>query len=94
MLQQWIVGLIVFIAFACAVWRWMPAGWRRGAARRLAGATRRAGWVDAERADRLATALAQRSGCGACDSCGSCARPGAAAADAAGATAARPGRIG
>lgn len=73
MAQQLIVGLIVAAAAFYAVWRWMPAGWRRGAAQKLAAGTHRAGWVDEERAKELATSLAKTSGCGSCDTCGSCA---------------------
>lgn len=73
MAQQLIVGFIVAAAAFYAVWRWMPAGWRRGAAQKLAAGTHRAGWVDEERARELAASLAKTSGCGSCDSCGSCA---------------------
>ena len=73
MAQQLIVGLIVAAAAFYAVWRWMPAGWRRGAAQKLAAGTHRAGWVDEERARALAASLAKTSGCGSCDTCGSCA---------------------
>ncbi len=73
MAQQLIVGFIVAAAAFYAVWRWMPAGWRRGAAQKLAAGTHRAGWVDEERARQLAASLAKTSGCGSCDSCGSCA---------------------
>ncbi len=72
MAQQLIVGLIVAAAALYAVWRWMPAGWRRAAAQRLGSATQRAGLIDAGRADRLAASLAKPSGCGACDTCGGC----------------------
>jgi hypothetical protein len=72
MTQQIIVGLIVALAAIYAVWRWMPAGWRRAAAARLASGTQRAGLVDAEQARQLADSLAKSSGCGSCDSCGSC----------------------
>lgn len=72
MAQQLIVGLIVAAAAFYAVWRWMPADWRRSAARKLAAGTHRAGLVDQERADQLAASLAKTSGCGSCDSCGSC----------------------
>jgi bacterioferritin-associated ferredoxin len=72
MTQQIIVGLIVSFAAACAVWRWMPAGWRRSIAARLAAGSQRAGLVDAQRARALAASLAKTSGCGSCDSCGSC----------------------
>ncbi|WP_431107333.1 DUF6587 family protein [Variovorax paradoxus] len=72
MAQQLIVGLIVAAAALYAVWRWMPAGWRRSAAQKLAAGSHRAGLVDQERADQLAASLAKTSGCGSCDSCGSC----------------------
>lgn len=72
MTQQLIVGLIVAAAAFYAVWRWMPAGWRRSAAHKLAAGTHRAGLVDQQRADQLAASLAKTSGCGSCDSCGSC----------------------
>lgn len=73
MTQEIIVGLIVVMAAVYAVWRWMPAQWRRSAAAGLAAGSRRAGLVDAERAQALADSLAKTSGCGSCDSCGSCA---------------------
>ncbi|BEP44175.1 DUF6587 family protein [Variovorax sp. V15] len=73
MTQQLIVGLIVAAAAFYAVWHWMPAGWRRGAAQKLAAGTQRAGLIDEERAKELAASLAKTSGCGSCDSCGSCA---------------------
>ena len=73
MTQQLIVGLIVAAAAFYAVWRWMPAGWRRGAAQKLAAGTQRAGLIDEERAKERAASLAETSGCGPCDSCGSCA---------------------
>ncbi len=72
MTQQLIVGLIVALAAIYAVWRWMPAGWRRSAASTLATGGHRAGLVDRQRADALAASLAKSSGCGACESCGSC----------------------
>ena len=72
MAQNLIVGIIVALAAVYAVWRWMPAGWRRSAATKLAAGSHRAGLVDAQRADALAASLAKTSGCGACDSCGSC----------------------
>lgn len=81
MTQQLIVGLIVAAAALYAVWRWMPAGWRRGAARKLAAGTQRAGLIDQTRADQLAASLAKTSGCGSCDSCGSCAPKKSAGAD-------------
>ena len=72
MTQQISVGLIVACAAIYAVWRWMPAAWRRSAATKLAAGTHRAGLVDAQRADALAASLAKTSGCGSCDSRGSC----------------------
>jgi hypothetical protein len=76
MTQEIIVGLIVALAAFYALWRWMPAGWRRAAAGKLAAGTQRAGLVDAERAQQLAASLGKASGCGACDSCGSCGSAG------------------
>ena len=76
MAQQLIVGLIVLAAALSAVWRWMPAGWRRIAARQIAAGTRRAGLVGPTRADQFAAALARSTGCGACDSCGACGTAG------------------
>ena len=75
MWQNIVVFLIVAGAALYAAWRWMPAGWRRGAARQVAAGSQRAGLVDAQQADRLAASLAKTSGCGSCDSCGSCATP-------------------
>ena len=75
MTQQIIVGLIVALAALYAVWRWMPAGWRRAAAARLASGSQRTGLLDAQRAQQLAASLAKTSGCGSCDSCGSCGTP-------------------
>ncbi|MEP6721836.1 MAG: DUF6587 family protein [Variovorax sp.] len=72
MTQQIIVGFIVAAAALYAAWRWMPAGWRRSAAHKLASGTHRAGLVDQARAEQLAAALAKTSGCGSCDSCGAC----------------------
>jgi hypothetical protein len=82
MTQQIIVGLIVALAAFYAVWRWMPAGWRRAAAARLASGSRRAGLIDAQRAQQLAASLAKTSGCGSCDSCGSCGTPADSSAQA------------
>lgn len=73
MLQQVIVGLIVGLAALYALWRFMPAAWRRSAAAGLASGTHRAGLVDADSARKLQARLGQASGCGACDSCGGCA---------------------
>lgn len=82
MTQQLIVGLIVALAALYAVWRWMPAGWRRSAARSLADGSQRAGLVDPARADALAASLAKASGCGSCDSCGTCGKADTPASDA------------
>lgn len=75
MLQNLIVAVIVAAALLYAVWYWMPKTWRAGLARRLASGSRRAGLVDAERAERLASALAKDTGCGACQQCGPAAEP-------------------
>jgi hypothetical protein len=82
MTQQIIVGAIVALAALYAIWRWMPAAWRRSAAGRLATGARRAGWVDAGRANALAATLSKSSGCGACESCGSCGSRGSRGATA------------
>jgi hypothetical protein len=75
MLQHVIVAIIVAGAASYALWYWMPAGWRRGLAARLAGGSRRLGLKEAQ-AQRVAATLGAAPGCGACDSCGSCATPG------------------
>ena len=75
MLQNVVVFLIVACAAVYAVWRWMPAGWRRGAARQVAAGSHRAGLVDAQQAQKLAASLAKTSGCGACDDCSGCGTP-------------------
>lgn len=75
MWQNIVVFLIVAGAALYAAWRWMPAGWRRGAARQVPAGSQRAGLVDAQQAQKLAASLAKTSGCGSCDSCGSCATP-------------------
>ena len=82
MAQQIIVTLIVALAAIYAVWRWMPASWRRGMAVKVAAGSQRAGLVDEERAGRLAESLGKTSGCGSCDSCGSCSTPAGKAAQA------------
>jgi hypothetical protein len=82
MTQQIVVALIVALAAVYAVWRWMPGGWRRAAAARLAAGSQRAGLVDAERAQQLAASLGKTAGCGSCDSCGSCSTGASSKADA------------
>ncbi|VTU39701.1 hypothetical protein H4CHR_04777 [Variovorax sp. PBS-H4] len=89
MTQQIIVGLIVALAAFYAVWRWMPAGWRRTAAARLASGSQRAGLLDPQRARRLADSLAKTSGCGSCETCGSCGTPADSSAQARRSTTAR-----
>ncbi len=60
-MQGFIVTLIVLAAAMYAVWYWMPGSWRRALASRLAG-----------RSERLAQAVGQAPGCGACKTCSSC----------------------
>jgi len=79
MTQQIMVALIVALAAFYAVWRWMPASWRRAAAAKVAAGSHRAGLVDADRAQQLAASLGKTSGCGSCESCGSCSPAGAKA---------------
>ncbi|RYY92509.1 MAG: hypothetical protein EOO24_28900 [Comamonadaceae bacterium] len=81
MTQNIIVALIVIAAALSAAWRWMPAGWRRSAAHKLAAGSRRAGLVDEARAEQLATSLAKTSGCGSCDTCGACGKADVKPAD-------------
>ena len=68
-MQEIIVALIVASAVLYLAWRWMPASWRRALAARLAAGGQRAGLVNEEGAQKLASSLAKSSGCGACDSC-------------------------
>jgi hypothetical protein len=81
MTQQIIVALIVALAAVYAVWRWMPANWRRAAAAKVAAGSHRAGLVDADRAQQLAASLGKTSGCGSCETCGSCSTAGAQAGE-------------
>ena len=71
MTQQIVVGLIVALAALYAVWRWMPARWRRAAAGRLAAGSQRAGLLDTDGARQLEASLGRAGGCAACDSCSS-----------------------
>jgi len=91
MTQQLIVGLIVVLAAVYAVWRWMPGGWRRAAAARLAAGSQRAGLVDAQRAAAMAATLSKSAGCGSCDTCGSCGTAGKPANGAADERSSAPG---
>lgn len=75
MVQDLIVAVIVAAALLYALWYWMPKAWRHRVAHRLAAGSRRAGLVDADRAERLASALAKDTGCGACQQCGPAAPP-------------------
>ena len=81
MTQEIIVALIVGLAALYAVWRWMPAGWRRAAAAGVAAGSQRAGLLDAQRAGKLAASLGKTSGCGSCETCGSCATGNGAKAE-------------
>jgi len=81
MTQQIVVALIVALAAIYAVWRWMPANWRRAAAAKVAAGSQRAGLVDAERAQQLAASLGKTSGCGSCETCGSCSSAGGKAVE-------------
>jgi hypothetical protein len=76
MTQHIIVALIVTLAAVYAVWHWMPGAWRRALAVKLAAGSRRAGLVDARRAEQLAASLAKTSGCGSCGDCGGCSTAG------------------
>lgn len=63
MWQQWITGLIVALAAAYMVWRWLPAGLRKKLGRVHPAMGQSAGCGS--------------GGGGGCSSCGSCASAGA-----------------
>ncbi len=71
-MQNAVVALIVLAAALYAAWRWMPAGWRRSLAPRMARWMARSGLVREEREAKVARSLSQTGGCGSCDSCGTC----------------------
>lgn len=73
-MQNLIVALIVGLACAYAVWRFVPAATRQALARRMSGLGRRIGLSEA-RAQRLERKLESAGGCGSCDSCKACATP-------------------
>ncbi len=64
MWQQWITGLIVALAAAYMVWRWLPAGLRKKLGRVHPAMAQSAG--------------CGTGGGGGCSSCGSCASSGSA----------------
>ena len=64
MWQQWITGLIVALAAAYMVWRWLPAGLRKKLGRVHPAMAQSAGCGS--------------GGGGGCSSCGSCASSGSA----------------
>ena len=74
MVQDVIVGLIVFAAALYSVWMLMPAGTRRAAAGRLASLARGCGLGEQE-SQRLQATLATHSSCGECASCKGCVKP-------------------
>ncbi|MCZ8096023.1 MAG: hypothetical protein O9331_21320 [Acidovorax sp.] len=65
MWQQWITGLIVALAAAYMVWRWLPAGLRKKLGRVHPAMAQSAGCGS--------------GGGGGCSSCGSCVSSGSAA---------------
>ncbi|WP_295529671.1 DUF6587 family protein [uncultured Pseudacidovorax sp.] len=71
-MQNAVVALIVLVAAVYAAWHWMPAGWRRSLAPRMARWMARSGLVCEEREAKVARSLGQVGGCGSCDSCGTC----------------------
>jgi uncharacterized membrane protein YfcA len=66
MWQQWITGLIVALAAAYMVWRWLPAGLRKKLGRVHPAMAQSAGCGSGG------------GGGGGCSSCGSCASSGSA----------------
>ena len=77
-MQELIVTLIVTGAPLYAVWRLAPAGWRRGAARGLAGLAARGG-ASTDTTQKIEQRVGTTSGCGSCDRCQGCAGPSAKA---------------
>ena len=74
MVQDVIVGLIVFAAALYSVWMLMPAGARRAAAGRLASLARGCGLGEQE-SQRLQSTLSTHSSCSECASCKGCVKP-------------------
>ena len=74
MVQNLLVGLIVVVAAAYALWILMPAHMRRAGAAALAAMARRCGLGEQE-SQQLRATLASHSSCGVCDGCKGCARP-------------------
>ena len=74
MVQNLVVGLIVVVAAAYALWIMMPARMRRAGAASLAAMARRCGLGEQE-SQQLRAALASHSSCGECDGCKGCPRP-------------------
>lgn len=73
-MQNIIVGLIVALACAYAIWRFMPGGVRQTLARGMAALGRQIG-LSESRAQRLERKLESSGSCGSCDSCKACATP-------------------
>ena len=74
MIQNFVVGLIVVVAAAYALWVMMPARMRRAGAAALAEMARRCGLGERE-SQQLRATLASHGSCGECDGCKGCARP-------------------
>jgi hypothetical protein len=72
MLQSIIVGVIVVFAVLYCAWIFLPAGWRRHGAARLAAHASRSG-LDASTARELQARLERTAACGECASCKGCA---------------------
>jgi len=64
MWQQWITGLIVALAAAYMVWRWLPAGLRK-----------KLGWVHPAMAQSAGCGGGGGGGCSSCGGCSSSAAP-------------------
>ena len=72
MFQSVIVALIVAAAALYCLWLFLPAGWRRALAARLARQAGDAG-LDSGKVQALQARLERAPGCGDCASCRGCA---------------------
>lgn len=64
MWQQWITGLIVALAAAYMLWRWLPAGLRK-----------KLGWVHPAMGQSAGCGSGGGGGCSSCGGCSSSAAP-------------------
>lgn len=73
-IQKLIVTVIVGLAIAYALWRFMPAALKRSLIAPLSGMGRGMG-LSETRVRQMAQKLESSGACGSCDSCKACATP-------------------